>query len=81
MKSIDLNTRIIDSYIELLKNLSITAKLDLISKLTQSLKKNFKNNENSFEKAFGAWDSNDNAEKLIKSLRASRYAKRKIAEL
>lgn len=81
MKAIDLNTRIINSYTELLRHLSVTAKLDLIAKLTQSLKKNFKNKDNSFEKAFGAWDSSDNAEKLTKSLRSNRHFKRKIADL
>ena len=81
MKSIDLNTRIIDSYTELLKNLSITAKLDLISKLSQSLKKNFKNNNTSFERSFGAWDSEVDAEKLVKSIRSTRYSNRRITEL
>lgn len=35
MKAVDLNTKLINSYLELLKNLSPANKLDLIAKLTQ----------------------------------------------
>ncbi len=38
MNTADINTKLIDSYVGLLKNLSISNKLDLISRLTQSLK-------------------------------------------
>ena len=81
MKSIDLNSKLINSYLELLKNLDPGNKLDLISKLAQSIKSDFKSKKNTFEKSFGAWDSKDDAHTLAKSIRASRTFKRDIEEL
>jgi hypothetical protein len=81
MKAIDLNARLIDSYINLVKNLNVSAKLDLIAKLTQSLKNSFDKKNNSFDEAFGAWDSNESGEKLAKSLRESRRFNRRISNL
>ena len=81
MKAIDLNSKLIDSYINLLKNLNATAKLDLIAKLSQSLKNGFDKKTNSFGDAFGAWDSNESGEKLANSLRESRRFNRRISNL
>jgi hypothetical protein len=81
MKHVDLNTRLIDSYIALLKNLNLTNKLDLISKLTQSMKSDVTNNKTAFEKSLGAWDKKDKSEDLIKSIRGSRVFNRSIEKL
>jgi hypothetical protein len=81
MKAVDLNARLIDSYLGLLKNLSPASKLDLISKLTQSIKSDIEDKKNVFEKAFGAWDSRENADELVKSIRNSRAFNRNIEEL
>ena len=81
MKSVDLNSKLINSYLELLKNLSPNIKLDLISKLAQSIKSDFKSPKNAFEQAFGAWDSNDRADTITEAIRQSRVFKRDIEEL
>ena len=81
MKAIDLNSKLIDSYINLLKNLNVTAKLDLIAKLSQSLKNSFDKKNNAFIEAYGAWDSNESGEKLANSIRESRRFNRRISNL
>ena len=67
MKTTDINNTIIDGYIRLLDNLSPSNKLDLISKLTLSVKSDISEKKKSFYKAFDAWNSNltDNATVLI----------------
>ena len=52
MRTADLHAKIVDSYLRLLKTLSPASKLDLISKLTQSVKSDIKSPKNSFKKAF-----------------------------
>jgi hypothetical protein len=80
MKTVDINTKLIDSYVGLLKNLSISNKLDLISKLTQSLKSDMAKGKSIFYKAYGAWDSNESADELISSIRSTRTFNRNIEE-
>jgi hypothetical protein len=81
MKTVDINTSIVDGYIRLLDNLSPSNKLDLISKLTLSVKSDISEKKKSFYKAFGAWDSKQTAEEIIKDIRNSRAFKRQIEEL
>ena len=81
MKAIDINTTIIDGYIKLLDNLSPTNKLDLISKLTVSVKSDIVEKKKSFYKAFGAWDSKQSADQIISEIRSSRTFNRQIEEL
>ena len=57
MKTIDINTTLIEGYLQLLDNLSPNNKLDLISKLTLSVKTDITAKKKSFFKAFGAWES------------------------
>lgn len=78
MKAIDINTTLIDGYIQLLNNLSANNKLDLISKLTQSVKTDIGERKNSFYKSFGAWESKQTADEIISNLRTSRTSNRKI---
>jgi hypothetical protein len=79
MKAMDTNTKLIDSYIALLKNLSVNNKLDIIAKLTQSIKSDSKSTKDSFNKSFGAWDKNDDAKELVLTIRNSRNINRKIS--
>ncbi|MCA1762969.1 MAG: hypothetical protein LC664_08255, partial [Flavobacteriales bacterium] len=72
MKAVDINTRLIDNYVELLKNFSTKSKLDLISKLTQSMKSDVADKKSAFDDAYGAWDENDKAEELVSSIREAR---------
>jgi hypothetical protein len=81
MKAVDVNNTIIDGYIRLLDNLSPSNKLDLISKLTLSVKSDIVEKKKSFYKAFGAWDSKQTAEQIIKEIRNSRTFNRQIEEL
>ena len=78
MKTAEINTTIIDGYVGLLDNLSTNNKLDLISKLTASVKTDLTNKKSSFKKAFGAFDSKKSAEEIIEEIRNSRVSTRQI---
>ena len=78
MKAIDINTTLIDGYLRLLDNLSPTSKLDLISKLTLSVKADITDRKKYFYKAFGAWDSKQTADEIIQDVRNSRILNRQI---
>jgi len=81
MRTADLYTKIINSYLGLLKNLSPSSKLDLISKLTQSVKSDITSQKNNLKKAFGAWDQEESADELVNTIRDSRLFNRKTEEL
>ena len=81
MKTTDINNTIIDGYIRLLDNLSPSNKLDLISKLTLSVKSDISEKKKSFYEAFGAWNSKQTAEEIIKEIRDSRSFNRQIEVL
>ncbi|MGL5891094.1 MAG: hypothetical protein ACRC3B_14490 [Bacteroidia bacterium] len=72
MKSLDINTALIDGYLKLLDNLSPSNKLDLISKLTLSVKTDLNDKKTQFYSAFGAWDKKESAEYIIDSIKKSR---------
>lgn len=78
MRSIDINTTLIEGYLRLLDNLSLSNKLDLISKLILSAKTDISPKKKSFYKAFGAWDSKKSADEIINEIRDSRTFNRKI---
>jgi hypothetical protein len=67
---------------ELVKNQSTDVKLDLISKISNSLKSIEKNKtEDSWKELFGAWESTKSAEEIIEDIRSSRKTDRNIEEL
>jgi hypothetical protein len=78
MNTADINTKLIDSYISLLKNMSAQNKLDLISKLSNTVKTDLEQEKTDFYKAFGGWDKNESAEDLIETIRGSRTFNRTI---
>lgn len=78
MSTAELNTKIVDGYVGLLDNLSTNNKLDLISKLTASVKTDLTKKKSSFKKAFGAFDSKKTAEEIIEEIRNSRVSTRQI---
>lgn len=78
MRTTEINTSIVDGYVGLLDNLSTDNKLDLISKLTVSVKTGLTNKKSSFKKAFGAFDSKKSAEEIIEEIRNSRVSTRQI---
>lgn len=80
MKAIDINTTLIDGYLQMLDNLSPSNKLDLISKLTLSVKTDITKKKRAFYKAFGAWESNQTADQIIGDIRDSRTFTRQIEQ-
>ena len=78
MRITETNTTIVDGYVGLLDNLSTNNKLDLISKLTDSVKSDLIDKKSSFKKAFGAFDSKKSAEEIIQEIRNSRISTRQI---
>jgi hypothetical protein len=78
MRTAEINTIIVDGYVGLSDNLSTNDKLDLISKLTDSVKSDLTNKKSSFKKSFGAFESKKTAEKIIKEIRNSRVSTRQI---
>jgi hypothetical protein len=73
-----MNSSIVDGYVGLLDNLSSGDKLDLISKLTASVKTDLTNRKSTFKKAFGAFASKKTAEQIIEEIRNSRVSTRQI---
>lgn len=80
MKAIDINTTLIEGYLRLLDNLSPSNKLDLISKLTTSVKTDITDRKKYFYKAFGAWESKKSADQIINDIRDSRTFNRQIEQ-
>ena len=80
MKAVDINTTLIEGYLRLLDNLSPSNKLDLISKLTLSVKTDVTDKKKSFYKAFGAWESKQHADEIINDIRDSRTFNRQIEQ-
>jgi len=70
MNTVDANTKLIDSYLSLLRNMSAQNKLDLISKLTKSVKTDIKEDKPDFYKSFGGWDKNESALDIYASEKA-----------
>ena len=81
MKAVDVNSTLIEGYLRLLDNLSPSSKLDLISKLTLSVKTDITNRKRSFYKAYGAWESSKKAEEIIQDIRTSRTFNRQVESL
>ncbi len=75
------NISLAEYYFEFLKNLNADSKLDLISKLSQSLKKEETIPETSLQSLFGAYQSDETADEIIAGIRASRVFNRNIEPL
>jgi hypothetical protein len=56
---------IVEGYAKLLDRLSPVSKLNLIARLTDSIKSDMEKKLATFEEAFGAWQSEETAEELI----------------
>jgi hypothetical protein len=68
-------------YFGLLQHLNADSKLDLISKLSQSLKEDETISETSLQSLFGAYKSGETADEIIAEIRASRLFNRNIETL
>ena len=84
MKAVNLKFNLIDSYLGLLENLSPDNKLELISKLSDSLKSSKKQTEKNPDKSLddlcGAFIFDKSSDDLIGDLKSSRNFNRKIKE-
>ncbi|HEX8278522.1 MAG TPA: hypothetical protein VF540_07495 [Segetibacter sp.] len=80
MSTVDINTMIIEGYLQMLDNLSPSNKLDLISKLSASVKSDIKNKKPTFKRAFGAFQSEKSADEIINEIRSSRTFTRQIED-
>lgn len=78
MKIININNTLIDGYLQLLNNLSPDTKLDLISKLTLSVKSDLKARKSAFKKSFGSFESIKTADEINSEIRSSRGFDREI---
>lgn len=78
MRTTEVNATLVEGYVGLLENLSANNKLDLIAKLTDSLKSDLIDKKSNFKKAFGAFDSKKSAEEMIEDIRNSRVSTRQI---
>ncbi len=71
------NNSLADYYYQLLSSLNADSKLDLIARLSQSLRKNEKGKDIPLADLFGAYKSEESAEEIIAELRAARTFNRK----
>lgn len=78
MVPIALDASVLDGYVRLTATLSTASKLDLIARLSASVKGDIVQRENSFGEAFGAFESEQTAEEIIADLQASRTFTRQI---
>lgn len=81
MKAADLKFNLIDCYLGLLNNLSPESKLELISKLSDSLKGSKKPTKKSLSDLYGAFKSKRTADEIITDLKNSRNFNRKTEQL
>jgi hypothetical protein len=78
MNKIEFNSKIVEGYFGMLNTLSPTNKLDLIAKLSASVKSDLKPKKSSLKKAFGAFESSKSAGEIIGEIRESRVLSRQI---
>jgi len=82
MKATDINTALIDNYFSLLKNLSHDNKLELIARLSKSMKGSKKaKKEISLSSLYGSWVSDQSADEIISELKNARNFNRKVEDL
>lgn len=80
MKIADINNKLLESWWALLRCLSAETRLELASRLINSLKAPGNGKENKeWKKLYGAWaDDKESAEDMIRLIRESRFVNRKI---
>ena len=74
MKTADRNTDMIDSYFTLLKNLSSDNKLELIARLSKSIKAVKKTKSDSWKSLFGALTIGKSADEFVDGLKKARHS-------
>lgn len=74
---IDTNAKLLDACLALLEQLSYNNKLDVIARLTLSMKEENSKPNNSFMSLYGALENEQSAEELIHLIKSSRVFNRK----
>ena len=73
MKTADINATLIDNYFSFLKNLSVDNKLELIARLSKSMKTSKRTKkEVSLSSLYGWWESEQSADEIIAELKTAR---------
>ncbi len=73
MKTTDIDMNLVDSYFAILKNLSPDNKLELIARLSKSMKTTEKGvKEVPLSSLYGSWISEETADELINELKQAR---------
>jgi len=72
---------IVDNYFGIIKNLSPDVKLELISRISDSLRRTSNQENDSWKNLFGAFNSEQSAEEIIEDVRKSRFSNRQIEDL
>lgn len=81
MKAADPNINILQGYLSLLESLSPDGKLEIIARLSDSLKTSKQPKERSLKSLYGAFKSSKSADKIVEEIRSSRTFKRNIESL
>lgn len=82
MGSTNLNKDLVDSYYMMLKGLSQNNKLELIARLSESMKTVKKNKvDMSWEDLFGAWELDQPTDEFLEDLKQSRNFSRNREEI
>lgn len=81
MKPVDVNKRLVKSYLELFKTLSPDTKLDLISGISDSLKSTKRNKNHSLRALQGDFIEEKSAEEIISDLKTARTFNRTIKKI
>lgn len=83
MKTVNFNKKIIDGWWNIISRLSKEARIELASRLVNSLKNNEpETKKDSWEDLYGSWeDDSMSAEELVNFVRESRISYRKIEPL
>lgn len=72
---------IVEIFAELFEGLSLSNKLELIERLSKSIKEENSKKEDDFYKAFGGFVSDKSAEEIVNEIKSSRNFRNKNLEL
>ena len=79
MKIANFNNKVLESWWALLRHLSVEVRLELASRLINSLKTPEPADNKEWKKLYGAWaDEKESAEEMITRIRESRFVSRQI---
>jgi hypothetical protein len=81
MKTTEINTNLIDSYFTLLKSLSPNNKLELIARLSKSMKTTRKTKDTSWKSLFGSLELDQTVDDFVEGLKNERKFTRKSIDL